>query len=63
MYEVAMQAYWQIAPEEIFSDQYRRQTKGWPESWACIKEAFQKQGPFQGILGFSQVRNCECSPI
>lgn len=49
-----MQDSWQVAPSEIFSDQYKRQSEGWVQSRQCIEQAFERNGPFHGILGYSQ---------
>ncbi|GAB4817176.1 hypothetical protein N2152v2_004222 [Parachlorella kessleri] len=34
--------------------QFLHQTAGWPESWRHIQHILATQGPFDGILGFSQ---------
>ncbi|CAM6088333.1 unnamed protein product [Calypogeia fissa] len=34
--------------------QYRTQTAGWSRSWLHLKRVFTEQGPFDGVLGFSQ---------
>lgn len=36
-------------------DQHMRQTEGWQESWDAIKAGMDLHGPFDGIMGFSQV--------
>ena len=36
-------------------DQHMRQTEGWQESWQVVKAAMDLHGPFDGIMGFSQV--------
>ena len=41
------------------SDQHTRQTEGWQESWAVLEIAMDQHGPFDGIMGFSQV----CHPV
>lgn len=51
-----MQAAWVLAPDAIFQGQYKRQTEGWPESWEHIYSTLSDDGPFHGILGFSQAR-------
>lgn len=44
------------AGEEIsVGDQYTRQTVGWPQTWEYLQKVLHAQGPFDGILGFSQV--------
>ncbi len=50
-----------LAATEVFvipnmdSDQHMRQTEGWPESREVLKAAMNQHGPFDGIMGFSQV--------
>ena len=39
-------------------DQYIRQTEGWQDSWQVLKAAMELHGPFDGIMGFSQVSTC-----
>ena len=51
---VSVKDSWQVAPDDILSDQYQRQTEGWSQSRQCIEQALQRDGPFQGILGYSQ---------
>lgn len=34
--------------------QFRRQTAGWQESLQALEAALQDQGPFDGVMGFSQ---------
>ncbi len=34
--------------------QYSQQTAGWNESWEHLQHILQTQGPFDGVLGFSQ---------
>ena len=41
-------------------DQHTRQTEGWQSSWEHLKTALDAGGPFDGIMGFSQVQK---SPI
>ena len=36
------------------AEQWRQQTAGWPESQAVIDQVLKQQGPFDGVLGFSQ---------
>jgi hypothetical protein len=36
-------------------EQQLQQTEGWALSWAALQEAVRRQGPFDGVLGFSQV--------
>ena len=36
-------------------DQHMRQTEGWQESWDAVKAGMDLHGPFDGIMGFSQV--------
>ena len=35
-------------------EQWRRQTEGWPASEAALLDVLQHEGPFDGVLGFSQ---------
>ena len=42
------------APAYVDDAQHRRQTEGWRESWAALDSALREQGPFDGVLGFSQ---------
>ena len=48
---------WQIAPPSCNSQQHLEETEGWTESWRCLKEAISNQGPFDGVMGFSQVKD------
>lgn len=34
--------------------QLQRQTDGWQESWLVLEAALREQGPFDGVMGFSQ---------
>ena len=34
--------------------QHSCQTAGWPESWAALRQVLESEGPFDGVLGFSQ---------
>ncbi len=43
------------APEYVDEMQYTRQTEGWAESLAALRRALRELGPFDGVLGFSQV--------
>lgn len=45
---------WQIAQSRFDSLQYQKQTAGFDESLAYLKEFVSQNGPFDGILGFSQ---------
>lgn len=36
-------------------EQYKRQTAGVEETWEHLIRVLQENGPFDGILGFSQV--------
>ena len=40
--------------EDIDDQQYQKQTAGWEESLALLENALTTQGPFDGVLGFSQ---------
>ena len=42
-------------PENYGAEQFLKQTEGWPESFRHLKEAIALSGPYDGILGFSQV--------
>ena len=53
---VQQQRHWQAAPAYVDERQYLSQTEGWGESWAVLQEAVHSLGPFDGVLGFSQVR-------
>lgn len=43
------------APEYVDEMQYTRQTEGWGESLEALRRALLELGPFDGVLGFSQV--------
>ncbi|XP_068659920.1 rhodanese-like domain-containing protein 6 [Aristolochia californica] len=45
---------WMKADEPFDPLQYQHQTEGFDESYAHLKRIFGGQGPFDGILGFSQ---------
>ncbi|KAG9457766.1 hypothetical protein H6P81_002274 [Aristolochia fimbriata] len=45
---------WMKADEPFDPLQYQRQTGGFEESYDYLKRVFVEQGPFDGILGFSQ---------
>eukprot|EP00884_Botryococcus_braunii_P022116 jgi/Botrbrau1/8589/Bobra.0380s0010.1 len=45
---------WERAPDTIDEAQYLRQVCGWEETYCTVSEALHNQGPFDGILGFSQ---------
>ncbi|KAI3810315.1 hypothetical protein L1987_19927 [Smallanthus sonchifolius] len=45
---------WEIAQSPFDTLQYQKQTFGYDESLAYLKELVTKNGPFDGILGFSQ---------
>lgn len=34
--------------------QYKTQTSGWAKSWEFLQKVFREEGPFDGLLGFSQ---------
>ena len=36
--------------------QHLRQTHGWDTSWKVLQSILRDSGPFDGIMGFSQVR-------
>ena len=36
-------------------DQHLRQTEGWESSWEHLESVLSTHGPFDGIMGFSQV--------
>ena len=43
------------APEWVNADQLMNQTEGWEETLKHLLAVMQQQGPFDGIMGFSQV--------
>ncbi len=43
------------APDFVTSQQHLRQVAGWSESLAVLRRAVAELGPFDGVLGFSQV--------
>lgn len=45
---------WEVARTPFDSLQYQQQTGGFDKSLAYLKEVVSKDGPFDGILGFSQ---------
>lgn len=45
---------WEVADAPFDPFQYQKQTDGFEESLAYLKTLFSEQGPFDGILGFSQ---------
>ncbi|KAK9084399.1 hypothetical protein Scep_030870 [Stephania cephalantha] len=45
---------WQIVDEPFDPLQYQQQTDGFDESLTYLKAVFSVQGPFDGVLGFSQ---------
>lgn len=47
---------WEVASEPNGALQFLQQTEGWDKSYRHIKDVVASQGPFDGILGFSQVR-------
>ena len=47
---------WSLAPDNLDIHQFKRQTEGWEMSRECIRLALDTQGPFDGCLGFSQVK-------
>ncbi|OMO86291.1 hypothetical protein CCACVL1_09688 [Corchorus capsularis] len=48
------EADWKIAAQPFDPLQYQEQTDGFDVSLAYLKKVFSEQGPFDGILGFSQ---------
>ncbi|KAL2620214.1 hypothetical protein R1flu_000419 [Riccia fluitans] len=40
--------------EETSLPQHQTQTSGWSKSWEYLQAVFAEQGPFDGVLGFSQ---------
>ncbi|XP_022719543.1 rhodanese-like domain-containing protein 6 isoform X2 [Durio zibethinus] len=48
------EADWKLADQPFDPLQYRGQTDGFDVSLAHLKKVFSEQGPFDGILGFSQ---------
>ncbi|GMJ11740.1 hypothetical protein like AT1G09280 [Hibiscus trionum] len=49
-----VEADWKIANQPFDPLQYQQQTDGFDVSLAYLKKVFSEQGPFDGILGFSQ---------
>lgn len=45
---------WLQAPEHVGDQQQLHQTEGWEQSLAALQSYMQVQGPFDGLLGFSQ---------
>ncbi|XP_065854508.1 rhodanese-like domain-containing protein 6 isoform X2 [Euphorbia lathyris] len=45
---------WKVADSPFDPLQYQHQTEGFDESLVYLKTVFHQQGPFDGILGFSQ---------
>ena len=43
------------APEWVNGQQLLRQTEGWEETLDHLLAIMRRQGPFDGIMGFSQV--------
>lgn len=43
------------APDYINGSQFQQETEGWGESWAALQSFMLRHGPFDGVLGFSQV--------
>lgn len=35
--------------------QYLRQTAGWLETWQYLQQILRNEGPFDGVMGYSQV--------
>lgn len=35
--------------------QHLRQTAGWPDTWQYLQQILRNEGPFDGVLGYSQV--------
>lgn len=48
------EAGWKVADGPFDPLQYQEQTGGFDASLACLKKLFSQEGPFDGILGFSQ---------
>lgn len=46
---------WEQAPTSCNQRQHLYETDGWDETWRHLKAAIESQGPFDGIMGFSQV--------
>lgn len=42
------------APAFVDDGQHARQTAGWQASWATLRAALERRGPFDGLLGLSQ---------
>lgn len=47
---------WQPAPDFVNSEQRQHQSEGWDASWSSLQHVIAQRGPFDGVLGFSQVR-------
>jgi len=51
---------WELAPDFVCAQQHLQQSEGWDASWEVLQQAVAELGPFDGVLGFSQVcRGCE----
>ena len=49
---------WQPAPAALDAQQHLRQVEGWPASLALLRQVLRSSdGPFDGVMGFSQVRH------
>eukprot|EP00873_Tetraselmis_striata_P040549 jgi/Tetstr1/460813/TSEL_000567.t1 len=48
------QAGWQPAPAHCAEGQHQRETEGWAASWRELARALREDGPFDGVMGFSQ---------
>jgi hypothetical protein len=46
---------WEVAPDWVAAQQHLHQTQGCQETEAVLQHALSELGPFDGVLGFSQV--------
>ena len=52
---------WQPAPAALDAQQHVRQTGGWPASLALLLQVLRSSdGPYDGVMGFSQVGLASC---
>ena len=51
------------APDWVDGDQLMRQTEGWEDTLQHLLKIIDLQGPFNGVMGFSQVRPPPPPPI
>ena len=51
---VSQSSKWAVRISDAGDEQWRQQTEGWPASEAALLDVLQHEGPFDGVLGFSQ---------